>query len=1021
MQNFLHDKVFSFCEAYRALNPTFFYWLRERNTKGRLAEGIWFQGNERYAFVGLYDRTGGTNRTRSIGLVFWQNDGIIGCHVEVVFNEEEDEDMLTFYEAVIKLLGGSLEPGETKFQKRLSLENGFEAATEFLNIVKPQIDQLAIKNHVDYIFITPEKFNTKLQIIQHYRKKLTPTDKINYILVNISWNSNDWKGVSKDKSGHKWVSEGNIPNESWNFDFDNKRNTSENIYGFAQFTKAPSVEGSHNLIIFYSQNQIVGFYGKAEVLSNAVEINKQESYNIIGSRPLCILLENKIQDVKEKGFLEDLQRVGQIGFSYLKKPATIKKILHVAAQLNNSQIDSVNNLLDWLQLDKYEDEYFKVCKNQNQEDLNFYIDYLQQLVRLLNLKSDDTRLVFSCKQNKLSFIVGQRYCLNLRNDNGKSEFGFISQTETNLVQSQFEGKIKSFYNTTDRWEDLNEYIKNINAAIQVELARSNVSGMLSSDNQYFRAAIFLSKSSMTKNMTMKSSNSLNMILFGPPGTGKTYHTVSEAVSIVDPDYYTSHSLHREKLQERFNQLLIKDWEKTDGQISFCTFHQSFSYEDFVEGIKPLKPEKDDKSIKYDIIDGIFKRICRLADASNNAQQLVQENLVSFTEEEFNKAIFYKISLGDTTKEEDKAIYDYCINNGVIAIGFAESIDFTDKNEEQVRSIVIDQKLDTYSADAINRFKTALKVGNYVMVSNGNNFVRALGKVTGEYEFRTSTDIRYTHFRKVEWVFSNVEIPVAEFYKNKLQQQTIYKLRSEDIIPDFFVRKSKTVESHFSQKNFVLVIDEINRGNVSSIFGELITLIEPTKRSGSPEALEVVLPYSKERFTVPSNVYIIGTMNTADRSIESLDTALRRRFSFKEMSPKPELITMSGKSKGNIEGIDIVKMLKVINERIEKLIDKDHKIGHSYFLDIITKQDLELIFKDKVIPLLEEYFFGDFGKIGLVLGNSFIRKEEVDDFEFAAFEDYDPQTEQDLKQRSVYKIQPVENWDYKSIYEPKPKA
>ena len=271
------------------------------------------------------------------------------------------------------------------------------------------------------------------------------------------------------------------------------------------------------------------------------------------------------------------------------------------------------------------------------------------------------------------------------------------------------------------------------------------------------------------------------------------------------------------------------------------------------------------------------------------------------------------------------------------------------------------------------------------------------------------------------MFKNVEIPVAEFYQKNLSQQTIYKLKSEYIIPEFFVRRSKPVDNSIQQKKFVLVIDEINRGNVSSIFGELITLVEPSKRSGMPEALEVVLPYSKERFTVPSNVYIIGTMNTADRSIESLDTALRRRFSFKEMVPLPGLISTEGKSKGKVDGIDIVQMLQKMNERIEKLIDKDHKIGHSYFLDVINAKDLELAFNDKVIPLLEEYFFGDFGKIGLVLGNSFIRKEEIADFDFATFEDYDAQTEQDLRQRSVYKIQPADVWDYKSIYEPKKKA
>lgn len=394
--------------------------------------------------------------------------------------------------------------------------------------------------------------------------------------------------------------------------------------------------------------------------------------------------------------------------------------------------------------------------------------------------------------------------------------------------------------------------------------------------------------------------------------------------------------------------------------------------------------------------------------------------MSLTEIEFNKAVFYKISLGDSTKDEDKEIYEFCISNNTISIGFGPSIDFTGKNEEQVNQIVESEKIDPFTSQAINYFKNYLKIGNYVVVSYGNTYIRALGKVTSDYEYKPDAEIRYKHFRKVEWLFKDVEIPVSEFYQKNLSQQTIYKLKSEFIIPSFFVRQDKPSEKVVEQKKFVLVIDEINRGNVSSIFGELITLIEPSKRTGRPEALEVVLPYSKERFNVPSNVYIIGTMNTADRSIESLDTALRRRFCFKEMMPIPKLIASEGKSKGLVDGIDLVKLLQKMNERIEKLIDKDHKIGHSYFLDVKSVKDLELTFKNSVIPLLEEYFFGDFGKIGLVLGSSFIQKEEIADFDFATFSDYDPQTEQDLRQRSVFKIKNETSWDYKSIYEPKSK-
>lgn len=177
---------------------------------------------------------------------------------------------------------------------------------------------------------------------------------------------------------------------------------------------------------------------------------------------------------------------------------------------------------------------------------------------------------------------------------------------------------------------------------------------------------------------------------------------------------------------------------------------------------------------------------------------------------------------------------------------------------------------------------------------------------------------------------------------------------------------------------VLIIDEINRGNVSQIFGELITLIEPDKRAGNSEALEVTLPYSKEKFSVPSNLYIIGTMNTADRSVEALDTALRRRFSFCEMTPDYGLL--AGKE---VLGIDLAGLLSTINQRIEGLLDKDHAIGHSYFLRVVNGEStLKAVFFDEIIPLLQEYFYGNFGRIELVLGRGFVKSSPVTQSIFA---------------------------------------
>lgn len=187
------------------------------------------------------------------------------------------------------------------------------------------------------------------------------------------------------------------------------------------------------------------------------------------------------------------------------------------------------------------------------------------------------------------------------------------------------------------------------------------------------------------------------------------------------------------------------------------------------------------------------------------------------------------------------------------------------------------------------------------------------------------------------------------------------------------RTSTDIESTVIEENtepYVFIIDEINRGNISKIFGELITLIESTKRAGMPEAASAILPYSGDEFSVPSNVYILGTMNTADRSIALMDTALRRRFQFVEMMPDSDVLRKIHADK--VEDLDVAAMLDKINERIEFLYDREHTIGHAFFTDLkddATLEKLQSIFEKSVIPLLQEYFYEDYQKIQLVLGDN----------------------------------------------------
>lgn len=213
------------------------------------------------------------------------------------------------------------------------------------------------------------------------------------------------------------------------------------------------------------------------------------------------------------------------------------------------------------------------------------------------------------------------------------------------------------------------------------------------------------------------------------------------------------------------------------------------------------------------------------------------------------------------------------------------------------------------------------------------------------------------------------------------------------------------------KQYAIFIDEINRGNVSAILGELITLIEPDKRLGKDNELWVELPYSKTKFGVPPNLHIIGTMNTADRSVEALDTALRRRFEFEEVMPDIKVLEDKGEDgNGNAAGIHLPTLLKTINERIEVLVDRDHTIGHSYFINVANEDDLRAAFKNKVIPLLQEYFYGDYGKIGLVLGSGFVEKPKKKVTFAKGFDDYDNQDDLGERGYQLISMEPNEKWE-----------
>ncbi|EIB37454.1 AAA family ATPase [Campylobacter jejuni] len=457
---------------------------------------------------------------------------------------------------------------------------------------------------------------------------------------------------------------------------------------------------------------------------------------------------------------------------------------------------------------------------------------------------------------------------------------------------------------------------------------------------------------------------LNQILYGPPGTGKTYNTIDKALKIIS-------KVEKIELPDENNRVdrkkLFNEYVK-NGQIVFTTFHQSYGYEEFVEGIKPhIDNEENSKEIEYEIKDGIFKELCQKAlenykDSNLNTKELnekieLEENIRNFLNWllETNEPI---------SKTKGGNFFINSFNDNVIKI-YSEDV----------------ERFDGFFKLSLSTFITLLKHNEKF-----NSATEMFKKVFN----RNYADRTHTYYFNLVNKFKEYE------------RQSLVKIKNSEIKNNFL-------------KPYIIIIDEINRGNVSKIFGELITLIEPSKRIGEPEELRVTLPYSrndfydKKGFGVPKNVYIIGTMNTADRSITSLDTALRRRFEFVEMMPDvSELST-------DCEDVNLQELLQAINTRIEYLLDREKTIGHAFFIGIDNLEKLKDVFQNKIIPLLQEYFYNDYTLIDVVLNkNGMIFKDKKDDKYLQKIKNlYNVDNE-----RNIYSIVSFDNeiWNKIEIYQ-----
>lgn len=474
------------------------------------------------------------------------------------------------------------------------------------------------------------------------------------------------------------------------------------------------------------------------------------------------------------------------------------------------------------------------------------------------------------------------------------------------------------------------------------------------------------RQAMTSEPSVKTPSATNLILYGPPGTGKTYATAWEAVRLcIGNDAATQLKDDRKALMAEYQRLA------TEGRVEFITFHQSFSYEDFVEGLRPTTETElsdDDPGtgtsggFSLKAHGGVFKTIserARLDTGNTVAKRLDRSRPI------------YKIALGQRGSQEDRIREG--LDRSLIHIGWGGDIDWSDDRFDDFEEIRKEwnAKIDSNASgkdpniEMTFAFRSGLQIGDYVIISDGRDSYRAFGKVTGEYEF-DPTASSHPHRRRVEWIWRDDNgADRAAFYPNNFRRQSAYRLNPD--LVDWDALETVVVDPNAQRpvegaRPHVLVIDEINRANISKVFGELITLLEVDKRLGCDNEVRVRLPYSGTSFGVPSNLHIIGTMNTADRSIALLDTALRRRFKFRELMPDSSVLPI------DLDGINLRMLLTKLNERIEYLFDREHQIGHAYFTECRDRVDLGEVMRHKIIPLLAEYFYEDWSKVAAVLGD-----------------------------------------------------
>jgi len=899
MSNELHDKVLAFAEGFRKLHPEFTYALRKANRKGRLDEGTWFQGREDYAFLGLVNRSGGTNMTKSIGLVFAHQGEDVKCLLEIVSNEETDSKILKLYKEIRTAIDGFEMVHQNKYQKIISQDNGFKAAQDFLINTWPRVISIIEKHKLQDLLVSKIDLEKGLERIKEIKSQIA--NGPNYWLFQGNPKVFDFEAAIKANAIHSWT---------------------------VSAHRDKIKDGDK--VILWITGPYSGCYALAEIISEPYERQEATDDSFyktedksewqVGIRITHNLIDKPILQNAVKG-IDSLKylKAGNQGTNFSSSKTEFETLLNMAKETDKDGkkywlYAPGQNANFW---DEVYDQGIMALGWDRLGDLNQYKDKEQITKRLQMLEATD-----SSKKNDATANYEFKNVLSIGDiiicKKGRTELLGYGIVASEYFYDETRKNLKSCRKV--EWKKRGNWKLSYSLPLKTLTDVTDYPSEHPDFEKYFEELMNEMGGDIDPIIQKSSHSSLNLILFGPPGTGKTYSTIEHAIKIADPGFFEENGANRKKLTSRFRELLF-DPATEKGQIAFVTFHQSMSYEDFIEGIKPITPDADTGQIAYEITPGIFKRLVKAASAQGG--------------------------------------------------NFVEKIEWL-KNECSEADNKPPLKINTGSSEFTVSYR------------GGKTFrIKPKESVNKQTDYPASID----NIRRIHEGASRSEVYNPTYVVGILQY-----LYSNGLTKENSKRRD-------ASQSYVLIIDEINRGNISQIFGELITLLEPDKRLDAKESLEIILPYSKEKFGVPSNLYIIGTMNTADRSVEALDAALRRRFTFEEMPPRydlPELDTI-------VVGYPLKEILYKINVRLEKLLDKDHKIGHSYFMFPGTNNPVSSLidsFYKNIIPLLQEYFFGDYGKIGLVLGKGFVKQADNQDKIFCDF-NYDG-TEM-LLEKPIYTI------------------